>query len=281
MSLNEAQKVLVRKVIAHPAYNFNTTTGQPYYTPEKLEQLYTAIGHLIDEINTTHLDLPITKRIQRILCDGTNSFAFNFDRRYAEGLRENYSLDELVQGRTAYGLLCSEQGANCIGFSETACILLNLYGLEAYPLIAKLLKPNQSAACHYVTAVKDEQGNYQVIDAERLRSCEEPEKLWELTAYQCSIQYLFPDADFCQEKIGTYGLGPVFFEFIQRTGKTTYCPKDNMGIDREERIPLEKAKISEFDLKRLEKALSDCIAPLFIMSQQRAINNEALVPHTA
>src|SRR5699024_9243931 len=114
---------------------------------------------------------------------------------------------ERLQGRTAYGLLCTNTGATCTGFCEASCLLLTLKGYQAAPLLCKLLKPTQRV-CHYVAGVIDQDGQVQVIDAERLRSCMEPEKDWSLLAYQCSLRYTISNEFFAKEKIGKTGIGP-------------------------------------------------------------------------
>lgn len=223
------QKQTIQIVLSHPAFAFKDSTNCDFYTEDKLEELYGAIEIMLDKVHTTHLDLPIPERIQRIMCDGTQEFPCNFDRIYTSDLDENSTQfpDERLQGRTAYGLLCTDTGSNCIGFCEASCLLLNLEGYQASPLISKLLKSNQNA-CHYVTAVVNDEGLTQIIDPERLRSCEEPEKQWSLLAYQCSIMYTTPGEDFCAEKIGPRGLGPNFTEYVSRPGHSFIKPIESI-----------------------------------------------------
>lgn len=227
--LTTEQKEKIKLTLNHPAFKFQDSKGTEFYTEDKLEVLYSAIEILLTKMHTTHLDLPMPERVQEILCEGTQEFPCNFDRVYTSDLDENSKKfpDERLQGRTAYGLLCTDTGANCIGFCEASCLLLSLEGYQASPLISKLLKSNQSA-CHYVTAVVDDNGLTQIIDPERLRSCREPQKQWSLLAYQCSIMYTVPGEDFCAEKIGPRGLGPDFVEYVSRPGHSFVKPVEEL-----------------------------------------------------
>ncbi len=245
------QKEIINTTLSHPAFSFNDSTGQPFYTPEKLEILYTAIEIMLEKIDSLHLELPITDRIEAIIAEGFPEMPCNFNSYYSSGIDENTKAfpDERLAGRTAYGLLCTDDGSNCVGFAETCCLLLNLKGYEATPIISKLLKGNQ-VVCHYVAGVINEKGLIRVIDPERKRSCSEPEKQWSLTAYQASLLYTVPDEDFCREKIGPTGLGPKFFEFTSRDGKMAVSPLEYIRknypqiLDENGRLDLRKISIT-------------------------------------
>jgi len=282
--LTPDQKATVVRVLGHPAFKFTDSSGNDFYTEERLQTLYDALEILLEKVDNSYLDLPIPSRIQQILCDGTEEFPCNFDRIYASDLDDESKVfpDARLQGRTAFGLLCTDQGSNCIGFCEASCLLLHLKGYEASPIISKLLKSNQSA-CHYVTAVVDDDGLTCVIDAERLRSCREPEKSWNLLAYQSSIMYALPSEDFCAEKIGPKGLGPDFLELVNRPGNNVYRPLEYISNNYNEmvlesgRLDLTEAGMTPEKYANLRVALSNTVSNIAAMSYSQYNNTEVKV----
>ena len=282
LTLEQKEKVMF--VLGHPAFKFSDSCGETFYTPERLEVLYSAIEILLEKVDSSYFDLPIPARIQQILCDGTEEFPCNFDRIYTSDLNDEATIfpDERLQGRTAFGLLCTEQGANCIGFCEASCLLLNLKGYEATPLISKLLKSNQSA-CHYVTAVVDDDGLTCIIDPERLRSCREPQKCWSLLAYQSSIMYSLPTQDFCEEKIGPRGLGPSFLELVARPGHVCCRPLDGLVSSNSEfisesgRLDLSEVSMTPTKERCLRENLSNTVCSIASMSYAQYRSSETKV----
>lgn len=277
------QKEIVKNTLLHPAFAFTDSSSQYFYTDEKLENLYLSLEALLLKINTLHLDKSIPERIEAIIAEGE----YPFSSYYSSELDENVNVfpDERLPGRTAYGLLCTDDGSNCIGFSETCCILLNLCGYQATPMISKLLKSNQTA-CHYVTGVVDDNGNVRVIDPERKRSCSEPEKQWSLTAYQANIWYTIPDEEFCREKIGLNGLGPNFIEFISREGKMVAYPMEYIKanypqvLNIDGRLDLKSISITPEIQMILDEAISSSVSYIYEQSmamyhQQSAVRREA------
>ena len=188
--LTPEEKEKVKIVLSHPAFQFQDSKGKEFYTQDKLEELFDALDRMIAQMDEKYPDLPVPERVQQILCHGTSDFPCNYDQVYASDYDSEATIfpDERLQGRTAYGLLCTNTGATCTGFCEASCLLLTLKGYQAAPLLCKLLKPTQRV-CHYVAGVIDQDNQVQVIDAERLRSCMEPEKNWSLLVYQCSLRY--------------------------------------------------------------------------------------------
>lgn len=272
--LTPEQKDIVLGTLAHPAFAFDDSTGTPFYTEERLEILYQALEIMLEKINELHTDLPLPDRIETIIAEGLPEMPCQFSSYYSSGIDEHTTSfpDDRLPGRTAYGLLCTDDGANCIGFAETCCLLLNLTGHKATPIISKLLKGNQTA-CHYVTGVLDENGNLRIIDPERKRSCAEVEKQWSLTAYQVNIRYAVPDEDFCREKIGATGLGPNFLEFTSRDGKEAITPMDYVRanypqiLDANGRLDLRSAAITP----EIQAILDEAIAKTVTGVYQRSI----------
>ncbi len=199
--LSDRQKETIRNAVSHPAFKFETADGKPFYTEEKLKELYSAMAGLMQRVETEHKDLSVPERIETILAEDEDTYKFS--RAYTD-----------ITTRTAYSLLCGDKkGSNCIGFGETCCSLLDLYGYEAAPVISRLNKRGLSA--HYVTAYRDTDGNVKILDPERKRSCSNPEKQFNLTAYQVSIRYAVPDEDYCQNKFDPEtGKSPIFDDFF-------------------------------------------------------------------
>ena len=275
------QKEIVKRTLSHPAFSFTNSSGQPFYTDDRLEILYLALEIMLSKIDTLHLDKPMPERIETIIAEGVPEMPCQFSSYYSSGIDENTKVfpDDRLPGRTAYGLLCTDDGSNCIGFAETCCLLLNLKGYQATPIISKLLKGNQTA-CHYVTGVVDDNGNVRIIDPERKRSCSEPEKQWSLTAYQANIRYAIPDEDFCREKIGPNGLGPNFIEFTSREGKFFVCPMDYIRsnylqiLDENGRLDLRSGSITPEIQAVLDEAIAVSVAPVY--EQSRAMNMQQM-----
>lgn len=285
--LTMEQKEIVKRTLSHPAFAFTTSSGQNFYTDDKLETLYSALEIMLLKIDTLHLDKPIPERIETIIAEGVPEMPCQFSSYYSSGIDENTKVfpDDRLSGRTAYGLLCTDDGSNCIGFSETCCLLLNLNGYQATPIISKLLKRNQTA-CHYVTGVIDDNGSVRIIDPERKRSCSEPEKQWSLTAYQANIRYAIPDEDFCREKIGSNGLGPNFIEFTSREGKSFVYPMDYIRsnysqiLDEKGNLDLRSASITSEIQIILNEAISTSVTSIYEQSmamnmQQTAVRRGA------
>ena len=231
---------------------------------------------MIAQMDEKYPDLPVPERVQQILCHGTSDFPCNYDQVYASDYDSEATIfpDERLQGRTAYGLLCTNTGANCTGFCEASCLLLTLKGYQAAPLLCKLLKPTQRV-CHYVAGVIDQDGQVQVIDAERLRSCMEPEKDWSLLAYQCSLRYTISNEFFAKEKIGKTGIGPRFFDYIDRPESICISPIERIQkeypeyVDENGKLDLRNQMMTEPKQKALRMTLTTDVKDLVLQSYQQ------------
>ena len=183
-------------------------------------------------------------------------------------------------------MLCGEKkGSNCIGFAETCCILLDLNGYEATPVISRLNK--KGVAPHYVTTFRDDDGKVRILDPERRRSCAEPEKLFNLTAYHASLAFANPDDDFCANKIGASGIGPAFDEFFaDKPAELVRRPIDQISIvpgsdqdkaihifeeveeGKKPRIELHESSMSDAKKAILDNAISEALEPVYAKSLQ-------------
>lgn len=274
--LTPEEKEKVKIVLSHPAFQFQDSKGKEFYTQDKLEELFDALDRMIAQMDEKYPDLPVPERVQEILCHGTSDFPCNYDQVYASDYDSEATIfpDERLQGRTAYGLLCTNAGATCTGFCEASCLLLTLKGYQAAPLLCKLLKPTQRV-CHYVAGVIDQDGQVQVIDAERLRSCMEPEKDWSLLAYQCSLRYTISNEFFAKEKIGKTGLGPKFFDYIDRPESICISPIERIQkeypeyVDENGKLDLRNQMMTEPKQKALRMTLTTDVKDLVLQSYQQ------------
>ncbi len=250
---------LVDTITDHPAFSFEAS-GQPKeYDEEKKEELYAAVSELKHRVDSERLELEIPDRIEAILAEDEVAYPFNND--YHD-----------ITARTAHGLLCGG-GANCVGFSEVCCIMLNLYGYEPTPMLSRLNK--RGAACHYVTCFRNKDGGIEILDPERRRSCSEPEKQYSLTAYQGSLRYAVPTMDISRVKIGgAGGIGPAFDDYFSDKQDQVVKPmtimvrrleRENDDIDMYEReteatrINLKESSMSSQKSRILAEAISDSL----------------------
>lgn len=278
--LKPEEKEKVKVVLSHPAFHFQDSKGNEFYTQNKLEELYEALEQIIIQMDEKYSNLPIPERVQQILCNGTSDFPCNYDQVYASEYDAEATIfpDERLQGRTAYGLLCTNAGATCTGFCEASCLLLTLKGYQVAPLLCKLLKPTQRV-CHYVAGMIDQDGQVKVIDAERLRSCMEPEKNWSLLAYQCSLYYTIANDFFAKEKIGKTGLGPRFFDYIDRPESICVYPikmvqKEYQDlVDENGKIDLRNQTMTEAKRQKLQTVLTTEVKDLVEKSYQQYFGN--------
>lgn len=274
--LTPEEKEKVKIVLSHPAFQFQDSKGKEFYTQDKLEELFDALDRMIAQMDEKYPDLPVSERVQQILCHGTSDFPCNYDQVYASDYDSEATIfpDERLQGRTAYGLLCTNTGATCTGFCEASCLLLTLKGYQAAPLLCKLLKPTQRV-CHYVAGVIDQDGQVQVIDAERLRSCMEQEKDWSLLAYQCSLRYTISNEFFAKEKIGKTGIGPRFFDYIDRPESICISPIERIQkeypeyVDENGKLDLRNQMMTEPKQKALRMTLTTDVKDLVLQSYQQ------------
>lgn len=274
--LTPEEKEKVKIVLSHPAFQFQDSKGKEFYTQDKLEELFDALDRMIAQMDEKYPNLPVPERVQQILCHGTSDFPCNYDQVYASDYDSEATIfpDERLQGRTAYGLLCTNAGATCTGFCEASCLLLTLKGYQAAPLLCKLLKPTQRV-CHYVAGVIDQDGQVQVIDAERLRSCMELEKDWSLLAYQCSLRYTISNEFFAKEKIGKTGLGPKFFDYIDRPESICISPIERIQkeypeyVDENGKLDLRNQMMTEPKQKALRMTLTTDVKDLVLQSYQQ------------
>lgn len=261
--------ILVQKITNHPGFSFEES-GQPKeYDDKRISELFEAVSKFKDrvdsDLNYSHLDIP--DRIESILADDEKSYPFNND--YGD-----------TTARTAHGLFYGN-GANCIGFSELCCMMLNMYGYKPTPVLSRLNK--SGAACHYVTCFENKDGKIEILDPERKRSCDEKEKLYSLTAYQGSLRYAVPSREFSKIKIGgPNGIGPSFDDYFSDKQDQVVRPmtsimhkldrdSDDMAMYEKEttnslRINLKANSMSARKKYLLEDAISDTLRPIYEQS---------------
>lgn len=77
--LTPEEKVKVKIVLSHPAFQFQDSKGKEFYTQDKLEELFDALDRMIAQMDEKYPDLPVPERVQQILCHGTSDFPCNYD----------------------------------------------------------------------------------------------------------------------------------------------------------------------------------------------------------
>ena len=121
----------------------------------------------------------------------------------------------------------------------------------------------------------DQDGQVQVIDAERLRSCMEPEKDWSVLAYQCSLRYTISNEFFAKEKIGKTGIGPRFFDYIDRPESICISPIERIQkeypeyVDENGKLDLRNQMMTEPKQKALRMTLTTDVKDLVLQSYQQ------------
>lgn len=268
----------VHKIINHPGFSFEES-GQPAeYDDKKLDELYKAISQFKERVDNDekYLGLEIPDRIETILAEDEEKYPFN----------NNY---QDITARTADGLF-NGRGANCIGFAETCCIMLSLYGYKPTPVLSRLNK--SGAACHYVTCFENKDGKVEILDPERKRSCSEEEKQYDLTAYQGSLRYAVPSKEFSRIKIGgPNGIGPAFDDYFGSRQDQVVRPmnlmtkklsreNDNIGMYEQEtvkplRVNLKAASMNARKKELLDVVISDTLQPIYEQSLALMSESEA------
>ena len=126
-----------------------------------------------------------------------------------EGLKE----DEMIY-RTAYAALVRHE-AVCAGTVEAVRILLNMFNINSYTILAQL--PNNSKdALHYAVAVEYVENGakrYKVVDIERQILCEKKGINFEKYLERCI--YTIPKENFYENKISNNGTGPRATQYLE------------------------------------------------------------------
>lgn len=124
--------------------------------------------------------------------------------------------------RTSYAALI-KKNAICIGYAELVRILLNLYGVKAYTMLATL--PYRAhPAIHYfnVAEIVNELGTIQYMPIDVEREVSRRKKGDNLEEYFEKMTITFPTNDWFKNKIGDWGMGIHGEDYLEKMGKHKY-----------------------------------------------------------
>ncbi len=128
--------------------------------------------------------------------------------------------DELKY-RTAYSALFKGE-TMCAGYTEACRILLESVGIKTQTLVSKLPGTNKKLL-HYVTLAQFSDGSAKVLDPEREASCER--KGYDFQEYQNNMDFILPNENFCENKVGKSGVGILVDDFIQDAQRNRVGPQ--------------------------------------------------------
>ena len=192
------------KVIDSPMYGLEFYTKEQFVeTCLKIIEIYekNAIG--IDENDTKENIISKVKNYVRNFINVRNEYFDNFKGK------EDY------QYRTTYGALI-KANAICTGYTELICILLEIYDINAYTMIATL-PYRETPAIHYfvVAEIESKYGEtiYIPIDVEREESRKRKNDNFENYTKKMIITY--PNDKWITNKIGKNGLGIPGKEYME------------------------------------------------------------------
>ena len=114
--------------------------------------------------------------------------------------------------RTGYAALTRHE-AMCAGFAESTRLLLALFNIESYTLLAKLPGANKQLL-HYLVIDVDDNNEFRILDPERQANCER--KGYDFQKYLDQMTFILPDEHFAQNKVGKTGVGEKAMDFLQR-----------------------------------------------------------------
>ena len=101
----------------------------------------------------------------------------------------------------------------CAGFAESTRLLLALFNIESYTLLAKLPGANKQLL-HYLVIAVDDNNEFRILDPERQANCER--KGYDFQKYLDQMTFILPDEHFAQNKVGKTGVGEKAMDFLQR-----------------------------------------------------------------
>ena len=125
-----------------------------------------------------------------------------------------YKGKEDFKYRTAYGALI-DGSAICIGYAELTSILLEMYEIKSYTMLATL--PYRKApAVHYfiVAEIKDQDGRTKYIPLDPERESSRKRKNDNFEEYKEKMIITYTNDEWCNNKLGETGLGIPGIEYM-------------------------------------------------------------------
>ena len=173
-----------------------------YYTKEELMSLCKKLIYIKEKnlIGITEQDS------QKIIIEKINQFVrekVNVRREYFVGFKGKQDF----KYRTAYGALI-HGSAICVGYAELTSILLEMYGICSYTMLATL--PNRlEPAIHYfvVAEIQEIDGRTIYIPLDPEREASRIRKGDSFERYKEKMLITYPNEKWCKNKLGQTGLG--------------------------------------------------------------------------
>ena len=221
----KAQQIITEKV-----------HGIEFYNKEMMIQLISELEKVYTELNLPK-NMSQEEKIKTVASYVKNNV--NFRKEY---LNRDKGLDsgELVY-RTAYATLKYKE-AVCAGFVEAIRIILSLYDINSYTLLAQLPETNKDML-HYVAVaecIDNEQKKPILIDIEREALCEK--KGIDFDKYIGRCIYTIPTPFFYKNKISNNGKGPDSVKYLENVDiPRSYGTKEIEDLIK--KIDMEKSKI--------------------------------------
>lgn len=196
----------IAQIIKEPVH------GKQFYTPEMFAELIDKVKYLKEkfEITSETSKDKIIDIIQNYVKSNVKIRSQYFDVFCERD--DTLNLDELIY-RTAYGATKTGE-AMCAGYAELTRILLALYDIESYTVLAKLPGKNKRLV-HYAVVAKYQDKDkikYRVLDPERLANCEK--KGMDYERYVENMTFSAPHPIFTRDVLGDTGLGLTAEEYF-------------------------------------------------------------------
>lgn len=188
--------------------------GKEFYNREMLSELYTKVQEIINTLDIDKSTSP-TEIIQII--NNYIKSTVTIRREYFDalsGLSDVFPKSEEIY-RTAYAALV-KNSAMCAGYIEATRVLLSVYGIKSYTLIAKLPEAHKKLS-HYVCVAEivDTDGKVKnvVLDPERQSNCEKRGKFY--PEYAENMIYCIPNKNWFENKVGPTGVGLEINDYLE------------------------------------------------------------------
>lgn len=201
----------IKKIIKDKAH------GTEFYNRVMFETLIMEVDNLVNkfEIDANSKTKDILRIINNYVKSNTSIRGEYFDK--FSGNVEFFDEDEKIY-RTAYAALLRKQ-AMCAGYAELTRILLAMYDINSYTLLAKLPGKNKKLM-HYVVLAEVNENNkvsYVILDPEREASCER--KGMDFKRYLNNMTFAIPNELWKENKIGHTGVGIEAEQFLETTNQ--------------------------------------------------------------
>ena len=190
--------------------------GSEFYSKEMIEVLYERLDILYKSFEASEY---VNTNPIKLVNDYIKS-TVNIRHSYFEKFMGEIDFFPKYEGiyRTGYAALALKE-AMCAGYAELTRILLAMYDINSYTLLAKLPGKNKKLM-HYVVLAEISKNNilsYTILDPEREGNCER--KGMDFKRYISNMIFAIPNDLWYKNKISDTGVGIDAEHFLQLTDK--------------------------------------------------------------